>query len=415
MSNPADSPLTVALDCRINDFRQGVGTAFIALVREFASHPQDSEEFTLIIPEDQAELFREFEATNNMKLLLCPGQGNPPLRNALKKVPMIPWVWRQVAGTFAAVPHSDGLIEARGFDIVHFPTQVGYLTSVPSIYQPWDLQHIHLPKYFTHGQRAQRDRNYRALCGQASTICIQTEWGKTDLITQYGIAPGKIEVVPWGSVFEGCHEPEGRDFERVAQRFALADRFLLFPAVTWPHKNHQLLIRALSQLRREGLSIPLVCTGRTTPESVSLLKLAQENGVADLIRFIGFVDPIEMQVLYRSATAMVYPSRFEGFGLPLNEAFHAGLPVLCSRASVLPEVAGDAALFFDVDDPAEAATAIRNICSSPQLRDVLIQRGRRRLAENPMSETAQRLRAVYRKAFENTIEQHQRRRSLAIQ
>ena len=93
------------------------------------------------------------------------------------------------------IPMSDGYVESRQFDVVHFPTQMGYLTGLPTIYQPWDLQHLHHPQFFTPFEFAQRERLYRAFCDQASYVCVQTEWTKQDLISHYPIQADKVVVV----------------------------------------------------------------------------------------------------------------------------------------------------------------------------------------------------------------------------
>jgi glycosyltransferase involved in cell wall biosynthesis len=126
-------------------------------------------------------------------------------------------------------------------------------------------------------------------------------------------------------------------------------------------------------------------------------KLAQDLGVAKYVHFLGFVTPVELQAIFRTATAMIYPSVFEGFGLPILEAFQAGLPVLSSNATTLPEVAQDGALYFDPDSPAELSVLMKTIMDRPEVRHDLINNGTRILSEYSFRDTAAAFQALYEK------------------
>jgi glycosyltransferase involved in cell wall biosynthesis len=124
-------------------------------------------------------------------------------------------------------------------------------------------------------------------------------------------------------------------------------------------------------------------------------KLARDLGVFEQIHFLGFLAPEELQVVFRAATAMVFASKFEGFGLPILEAFHARLPVLSSNATTLPEVAGDAALYFDPDSPAELASLMKMILDTPEVREELMKKGTLVLSQHSIDETATDFQALY--------------------
>ena len=129
-------------------------------------------------------------------------------------------------------------------------------------------------------------------------------------------------------------------------------------------------------------------------------KLTQEFGIFEQVHFLGFLTPEELQSVFSTATAMVFPSKFEGFGLPILEAFHARLPVLCSNTTTLPEVAGDAALYFDPDSPMELAFLMKEVLSAPELREELIHKGIEVLSQHTINETAASFQALYRKTAE---------------
>jgi glycosyltransferase involved in cell wall biosynthesis len=388
--------LRVALECRIPNFQQGIGTAILSLAHALCNLPDNAEHYTFVIFEDHQPLFQDLPA-ERATVLSVPRPAVSSVRNRLSRVVGLGTGLRLARAAFGPLPASDGTIEGRGFDVVHFPTPVGYATRIPSIYQPWDLQHVHLPQFFSAHDRIWRNRVYKAMCRQARFVSIQTEWGKNDLVQQYGIEPEKIAVIPWGSVLNAYPQPERRDVQTTREKYRLPERFLFFPGITWPHKNHEVAIRALAELKKQGIDISLVCTGDRTDHYSRLEKLAERSGVHDRIMFLGFVSPVELQSIYSLATAMIFPSRFEGFGLPVLEAFQSGLPVLCARATVLPEVAGDAALFFNPDDVGEAVEAIKVLISSPGLRAELVRSGFARASALTVSKAAEQFRVLYHK------------------
>jgi glycosyltransferase involved in cell wall biosynthesis len=173
---------------------------------------------------------------------------------------------------------------------------------------------------------------------------------------------------------------------------------LLYPAQTWPHKNHVALLRALALLgRRHGLTIPLVCTGRTTAHLRTIEAAVGDLGLRGLVSFVGFVSPAELVCLYRMCRAVVVPTLFEAASFPMFEAFVLGAPVACSDVTSLPEQAGDAALLFDPRSPDEIAEAIRLLWTEPDLRETLIARGHVRIRSSSWRDTARTFRAHYRR------------------
>lgn len=366
----------------------------MVLARELCQLPSDAERYTFFIFEDDFPVFRGL--VGDRARLLCFRKPPPSrFKNAMRWITPLRTGWRLYQASVKTVAHSDGTAEANRLDVIHFPTQIGYRTEIPSIYHPWDLQHVHFPEFFTKADRISRERNYRALCAQARFVSVLTQWGKDDLVRHYGISEDKIVVIPWGSVLSAYKPLKPAESATLAQALSLPAQFVFYPAATWPHKNHELLIRALAYLNGHSGPVPAICTGMKTKEIEKLMQMAETCGVSSLIRFLGFVSPAELQCIYQSATAMVYPSLFEGFGLPILEAFQSDLPVLCSDATVLPEVAGDAALLFNPTDPDELADGIFKITSSPDLRRELVSRGRRRLATLSMHDTAERFRKLY--------------------
>jgi glycosyltransferase involved in cell wall biosynthesis len=225
-----------------------------------------------------------------------------------------------------------------------------------------------------------------------------TSWGRRDLIESYALAPEKVAVVPWGSVLWEYPEPDESDLEEIRVRLSLPDGFLLYPAQTWPHKNHARLLEALSLLSsREGVEIQLVCPGRRNSHYRRIRERLHELGLEGSVSFPGFVSPLELRGLYRLARGLVFPSLFEGWGLPVCEAFEAGLPLACSTATGLPDLVGDAGVLFDPEDPAAIADSVLRIWSDDRLRAKLVERGRERSRLFSFERSARLFRAHYRR------------------
>ena len=300
-------------------------------------------------------------------------------------------------GVRFAVRPSDGTVERAGVDVIHFPFQDAFTTDVQSIYQPHDLQHLHLPELFSGWERARREAIYRTHCDRAALVVAMTSWGRRDFVESYGLPAEKVTVVPGGSILSEYPAPTEADLARLRSRLSLPEAFLLYPAQTWPHKNHERLLEALARIRDDsGTAIPLVCPGKQTRHYRQIRELVSTLGLAETTSFPGFVSSVDLRGLYELGTALVFPSRFEGWGLPVCEAFDAGLPVASSTATGLPDVVGDAGLLFDPDDVPEMARQLQRLWSDPGLQADLRERGRKRAAQFSFDHTARLFRAHYR-------------------
>jgi glycosyltransferase involved in cell wall biosynthesis len=315
----------------------------------------------------------------------------PWLRNAWRATPML-------AGMTVRPPRSDGFVERAGMDVIHFPIQGAFLTDLPSIYHPHDLQHVHLPRYFSARERATREAYYRAFCRQARTVVVTSRWARNDVIEHYELPPEKVAIVPWAPVVTEYPQPTSQELASTRERLALPNTFILYPAQTWPHKNHLGLIEALAILKRDQeLRVPLVASGFRTAYHRELVRRARQLGVHDQVHWVGFVTPLELQCLYRLATGVVIPTLFEAASGPLWEAFAAGVAAACSSVTSLPEQADGAALIFDPTNPSAIAAAIGRLWTDPLLRARLIDLGRRNVSRYSWDKTARLFRAHYRR------------------
>ena len=231
-----------------------------------------------------------------------------------------------------------------GAAVVHYP----FTLRIPTVRQPsvttlLDLQHLDLPALFSRQERAFRAVAWHRSVHGADRVIVISEFVRDRAVALLGIEPERIRVIHLG-LDHDVYRPGTEERER----------FLLYPAKSWPHKNHARLYEAFALLRREEPGLRLVLTGgghaKELPEGV-------ENA--------SLVSTAELAGLYRRAAAMVFPSLYEGFGQPPLEAMACGCPVACSNVASLPEVVGDAARLFDPHDPSAIAAAIRDVLGSP--------------------------------------------------
>lgn len=293
-------------------------------------------------------------------------------------------------------PASDGFFESLGADLVHFPYVAHYQrTSLPTVLTIHDLQHRHFPEFFSDALLEWRDAAYPAAMAHATIVAADSTAVKRDIVRQYGVPEAKIFVAPLASPL-AVHARPGREAcAAVRVRFALPERFALYPALTYGHKNHIRLIEAVAELRAQGREATVVCPGRQTLHWPEIAAAVRRHGVEDLVRFPGFVTTGELLALYRLARGLVFPSLFEGAGLPVLEALGQELPVACSDIPPLREYAGDAALFFDPADAGAIARALWGLLTDDDLCRSLVVRG----AQQAEAFTAARMATTHQQLY----------------
>jgi glycosyltransferase involved in cell wall biosynthesis len=292
--------------------------------------------------------------------------------------------------------HVPRLADAAGAELVHSLASTGPLWGrVPRITTIHDLNFKLVPD--THfgvrglGMRvlvpAAARRSRRVIVDAAST--------RDDLVRHLRFDAGRIDVVPLAASAPAVAPAPPAAVRRT---LALGERpVVLSPSAKRPHKNLARLIEALARLptpERPALVVP----GYRTPHEDELRALAGELGVTGDVVFPPWLDAAQLEGLYALASCVVFPSLYEGFGLPVLEAMVRGVPVACSDRSSLPEVAGDAALLFDPEDTAAMADAMRRLLAHRRLAEELAARGRERAAAFTWARTAQLTHAAYARA-----------------
>lgn len=232
--------------------------------------------------------------------------------------------------------------DLRSADVVHHP----FTAPVPwpardasVVVSLLDVQHLDLPHLFSRAERLYRRRYYDAAARRADVVVTISAFAKQGIVDRLGVDPDRVHVAHLGVNVEEFVPNQG---ER--------ERFLLYPARGWAHKNHPRLIEAVRLLRQDDPDLRLVLTGGGL------------DGLTDLPDWVevrGLVSRAELRSLYRQAACLVFPSLYEGFGLPPLEAMASGCPVAASTAGSLPEVCGDAAVLFDPEAPEAIAAGVR--------------------------------------------------------
>lgn len=230
---------------------------------------------------------------------------------------------------------------------------------------------------------------------RADAIIAVSECTKRDAIRFYNIPPEKITVI-----YEGVN-PALRpvaDPNRLAQiraRYAKNQPFILFVSTIEPRKNISTLVDALRALRQCGLAHRLLVAGRKGWLYQGTFDHVKQAGMSDVVDFLDYVPDADLPALFAACDAFVFPSLYEGFGLPPLEAMACGAPVICSNTSSLPEVVGDAALLIDPRNVGEMANAIERVVANRTLRDALRAKGFRQAAKFSWERAARETRQVY--------------------
>ena len=366
----------------------------------------DGDEEYIVITENSAPDWLDAHAGPNTKVIPAP-QG-PAWRGYARNVvgPLFPVLRaaRRAGRTARASRHRrsefgpyDPFLESLGGDVVHFPFQWFQATSAPSIFNPHDLQHIHYPEFFDNETVKVRDRLYRHACSECAAIEVPSQAVKADLVEQFDVPDRKILVVPRAAPTTLASAEQESDLADPREIYSLPKNFVLYPAQTWPHKNHVRLLQALAFLRdRHDVSLPLVCTGRRNEHWPKIEGAVNELGLNGQALFLGYIPAHHLRALYRLAEFTVFPTLFEGGGLPVLEAFKEESPLICSRLPVLLEHAGQAAMFVDPFSVEDIASAMLRLHRDPSLRQSLREQGQRQASGFSWRRTARVYRALYR-------------------
>jgi glycosyltransferase involved in cell wall biosynthesis len=278
-------------------------------------------------------------------------------------------------------------------DLLHVQYTAPVACSVPVVATVHDVSYLEHPEYYTRDRAWQLKLTVGRTVRRAARILTGTEVARNSILKVYpGLDEGKVVVVPLAAAPE--FRPISRDaaVASVRERYAIAGPFLLSVGDIQPRKNHIGLIRAFARMVRAypQLKQKLVMVGKSTWFSDKVRDAARASGVDERIQFLGFVPDADLLQLYNACDCFVFPSFYEGFGLPALEAMACGRAVVCSDASALPEVVDGAAILFDPYAIDEMVRAIADVLLDAELRGRMERLGIQRAAHFTWQKTAQR-------------------------
>jgi glycosyltransferase involved in cell wall biosynthesis len=287
--------------------------------------------------------------------------------------------------------------------LFHYPL-IGPLPVLPqraNVFTVPDLSFIHYPDlHIPYNRDAWRSHLENHIVPYGDAILTFSEHTRQDLAKTYGVHPDRIHVTPLAAGEQFRPVRERRELDADLERFNLrGQRYILSVGTLEPRKNLELLLRAYSRLVRGRPALPqkLVLAGARGWLEAPIFAAVESLGLQDRVVFLGHSNPLA--VLYNGADLMVYPSLFEGFGLPPLEAMSCGTPVITSNSSSLPEVVGDAGIQVDPQDEEELCAAMRRVLEDDALRHHLSEAGLKRSREFSWDRTA----AITLKAYEAAL------------
>ena len=279
---------------------------------------------------------------------------------------------------------------------------------IPTVCTVYDLQYKTYPQFFPPEEVEHRNRVFLDACSQATALTAISEYSRQSAIAHGSLDPSRIRMISLRMahrISSGKKTHVDRNLKILERLNLVSQQYLLYPANFWEHKNHEMLLTAFEIAIRNGLppNIKLVCTGAPTERQRLIIGKSIVMGLEGRVIFPGYLPNNELAVLLSNSRGMIFPSLYEGFGLPVIEAMTAGVPVSCSNTRALPEVTSGAALLFDPESPSAIAEAMISLTKDEVLRLRLIKDGLQRAGEFADQE---RMAREYWNLFEEAVNDH---------
>lgn len=277
--------------------------------------------------------------------------------------------------------------------LIHFAIQTGFQTKKANVYQPHDLQHIHLPSFFSKEQLSLRNIIYDKMIKQSSRVIVGNQWTKLDVLNNFEIEADKVDNVPlFPQVFLDLNNNNTK-YRR------LEFKYIFYPASGWPHKNHIRLLSALRRVLDYGLDIHLVLSGNLLSDNEQMSDFIKKNDLSQRVHILGFVSPEELGNLYLYSEGVIVPSLFESASFPVWEAFKLKVPVLAAKTTSIPQQVNGNALLFDPLDVDDITEAIISLLENPKFHNELTCKAFHRVNQFTPENTALGFRYSYRRAL----------------
>lgn len=392
--------MIVALDtnCILPGRVGGIESYVIGIIEALLDNAPWVRRLILLTREENDELFRSFQCERCSVILQNrPILNGKPITNWAQALATHPEESTHLLHQFQQ--DKLRLLQRERADVVHFPG--GALNpmrlNLPAVLTLHDLQHRRFPHYFTDAERRNRETYWIESARCANAVVTSSDFTAADMAHQLELSPNKLFVAT-PAVRRMFHDPPHPDVvNTVRHKLQGVSRFLLYPAAPFAHKNHQRLLKAFASIRHDDGELSkthLILTGGGQAES-NLPQMVVAMELQDRVHLMGRVSDAELRALYSLATGMIFPSEYEGCGLPLIEAMAAGCPVAASNIASIPEIVGDAAVLFDPSSEAAIADAMRDLVTNESLRHDHAMRGHERAGQYTTARFAQQLKGAY--------------------
>jgi alpha-1,3-rhamnosyl/mannosyltransferase len=350
----------------------GTEPATVAQLREMAVDPPDDVEIVLFGLDALGQVYPDLVEAFPTHLVPLAGRMRP-VRVAAENS----WLIRRLREV-DMVHHMGGTLPA--------------LKGPPALLTIHDLQPFDMPENFTATKRHYLQRSVPRSVRRARTVLVPTEFVRRSILDRFDLEPDRVRLTPWGV------EPPSTQVSvaQVQARYGLPRRWFVYPSFTWNHKNHGLLLRAFAAVASREHDVMLVLTGGEGPAERHVREQITAMGLRGRVRRTGLIPRRDVLAITRGAVAMTWPSRYEGFGLPILEAMSLGTPVVSSDVTALPEVAGGAAVLLSPDDPDAWEEAMTRMLHDGDERQRLTDLGRRHVAAFSWRRSADSVLAAYR-------------------
>lgn len=362
----------------------GLGN-YSRLVVESLAETYPQLQLTLYSPRDgDNERLHKIRELSNVSVRL-PGKGEAPLGGSL---------WRTRGMTH--------LFQTDGIDLFHglsneLPLNISK-SGIPSVVTMHDVIYRRMPECYNLPDRIIYDFKYGRACRHATRVIAVSERTKRDVMEFYGIGEEKIDIV-----YQGCDDIfrqrlDNAQIAGIKKKYDIRTPYIIQVGSIEKRKNAMVSVKALSRLPQE---YSLLLVGRRTPYLDKVMREADTLGVRGRVKVLDGVAFKDLPALYQGAAAAVYPSRYEGFGIPVLEALNSRIPCIAAKGSCLEEAGGDSGIYIDPDDPRGLTEALDVVINEETVRTAMIEEGLRHAARFSNADIPARLMAVYRQAIED--------------
>ena len=275
------------------------------------------------------------------------------------------------------------IIKNSGISLLQVPIQYSpiYKTSVPVVTTMHDVQEFHFPEFFTASERLHRAINNLKSVSESDHIIVSFDHIKKDLLKYYSVPVEKISVCPPPFADDWFATKKETDWQILEKKYSITQKYLLYPAATWPHKNHLTLVEALSEVKKTIPEISLVCTGNKTEYYSTIEKKLKELKQENSVKFLGIVPEEDLIGLYKNAELVVIPTLYEAGSGPLYEAMKYKVPVICANTTSLPETVSNAKYVFNPSDVNELSVLIIKMLSDEDEKGENVNNSEKRMKE----------------------------------